>query len=227
MSTNCIFMLIVVLVSLLSVNGEQNKTKDEDMCGVITNILCVKDLLADIAKAAKDIRKTANEIEQKVFKKDLNKLHLITTIIGKRSALHSSFPTSKHHMHSLTMSNIDKDDFIRLIKEQHYAIGYLYNSIESLHYIQSTSGKKFDNLFNKTQKNLKKNILCNYIDILRVYSENWFTIDQINGIQITETREHELSLSEYNSYSIIIAELITKWMRCIENVINNLKYKLI
>ncbi|CAF4491086.1 unnamed protein product [Rotaria sp. Silwood2] len=130
-------------------------------------------------------------------------------------------------MHSLTMSNIDKDDFIRLIKEQHYAIGYLYNSIESLHYIQSTSGKKFDNLFNKTQKNLKKNILCNYIDILRVYSENWFTIDQINGIQITETREHELSLSEYNSYSIIIAELITKWMRCIENVINNLKYKLI
>ncbi|CAF1403238.1 unnamed protein product [Rotaria sp. Silwood1] len=212
---------------LLSVNGEQNKKTDENICGIITHILCIKDLLTNITTAAKDIRKTAIELEQKIFQQDQTKLRLLTNIQDKRAILRSTFPTSDYHLQLLTMNNIDKEDFIHLIKEQYFAIGYLYNSLQNLRYIQSTLGKQFDNLFNQTQTILQKDILCNYMNILRVYSENWSTIDQINGIDITETQMHELSSLEYNSYLIIIVQLISKWMRCIKDVIDTLEYKLI
>ncbi|CAF0795816.1 unnamed protein product [Rotaria sordida] len=98
---------------------------------------------------------------------------------------------------------------------------------KNVRYIQSILGKQFDNLFNKTQIILQNDILCNYINILYVYSKNWLTIDQINGIQITEIRKHELLSLEYNSYSIIIVQLINQWMGCIEDIIDNLENKLI
>ncbi|CAF0859642.1 unnamed protein product [Rotaria sordida] len=97
---------------------------------------------------------------------------------------------------------------------------------KNLRYIQSILSKQFDNLFNKTQIILQNDILCNYINILYVYSKNWLTIDQINGIQITEIRKHELLSLEYNSYSIIIVQLINQWMGCIEDIIDNLENKL-
>ncbi|CAF4002673.1 unnamed protein product [Rotaria sordida] len=75
--------MIIVLILLLSVNGEQNKKEDEDIYGLIINILCIKDLLTNIAKAAKDIRKITNEVEQKIFQQDPTKLRLMKTIEHK------------------------------------------------------------------------------------------------------------------------------------------------
>ncbi|CAF0745544.1 unnamed protein product [Rotaria sordida] len=75
--------MIIVLILLLSVNGEQNKKEDEDIYGLIINILCIKDLLTNIAKAAKDIRKITNEVEQKIFQQDPIKLRLMKTIKHK------------------------------------------------------------------------------------------------------------------------------------------------
>ncbi|CAF0795839.1 unnamed protein product [Rotaria sordida] len=77
--------MMIVLILFLSVNGEQNKKEDEDIYGLITNtnILCIRDLLTNIAKAAKDIRKITNEIEQKIFQQDPTKLRLMKTIKHK------------------------------------------------------------------------------------------------------------------------------------------------
>ncbi|CAF4030612.1 unnamed protein product [Rotaria sordida] len=75
--------MMIVLILFLSVNGEQNKKEDEDIYGLITNILCIKVLLTNIAKAAKDIRKITNEIEQKIFQQDPTKLRLMKTIEHK------------------------------------------------------------------------------------------------------------------------------------------------
>jgi hypothetical protein len=51
---------------LSSVNGQEQTRTQDDMCGAIVDTICVKDKLFDIAKAAKNIHKMANEIEDKI-----------------------------------------------------------------------------------------------------------------------------------------------------------------
>jgi hypothetical protein len=49
-----------------SVNGQEQTRTEDDMCAAMVETLCVKDMLSDIAKAAKDVHKMANEIERTI-----------------------------------------------------------------------------------------------------------------------------------------------------------------
>jgi hypothetical protein len=77
MSTCNVFMFLLTSILLLSVYGEQGKTKHEDTCGPIVEVLCVKESLNNIVKAAKEIRVIADEIEGIVVNMILIKLFLI------------------------------------------------------------------------------------------------------------------------------------------------------
>ncbi len=56
-------MFIVVTIQLLSVNGGRQKKQEEGRLCCSRNVLCVKDVLAKIFNATKDIRDMANTIE--------------------------------------------------------------------------------------------------------------------------------------------------------------------
>lgn len=63
------FVLVVVIV-LVSVNGEQDKKSDQEMCGTILNVLCVKTTLEEIAAATNAVQKLAIEMKHKIVKYD-------------------------------------------------------------------------------------------------------------------------------------------------------------
>ncbi len=66
MTKYSVLVFIVVMKLLSSVNGQEQTRTEDDMCGGIPDTLCVKDMLSNIAKAAKNIHKMANEIEDKI-----------------------------------------------------------------------------------------------------------------------------------------------------------------
>jgi hypothetical protein len=56
-------MFIVLTIQLLSVNGGRQKKQEEGRLCYSHDVLCVKDVLAKIFSATKDIRDMANAIE--------------------------------------------------------------------------------------------------------------------------------------------------------------------
>lgn len=111
------------------------------------------------------------------------------------------------------------------MREEHAAVSYLYNSINSLLNANSTTNERFEERFNRIQTILRKEIFCNYLNILRVYSKTWLPIYQISSIKLPQTEKNGLSSLEYNSYSIVVLKLVIQWMQSIEHLIGNFKYK--
>ncbi len=66
---NCnIITLTVMSIVILSVYGQREKKKDDDLCPIIGATLCVKDVLLNIVDAAKNINGAAYKIEQDIVK---------------------------------------------------------------------------------------------------------------------------------------------------------------
>jgi hypothetical protein len=114
-----------------------------------------------------------------------------------------------------------------LLKEENYAIIYLINSIGNLLGEKSTFGQNANDLFTKAQTILQKQILCNYRNILHVYSENRVPDHQITGIRIPKTRKRDLLSFTYNTYSTIIIRLTRGWIERIDDFIDNLENELV
>jgi hypothetical protein len=110
--------------------------------------------------------------------------------------------------------------------EEHDAVSYLYYSIDNL-LRQSFFDHEYDSLFDGILQNFQHNMLCNYRNILRVYSENWQPASPVNSIQLLQTTKRDISSSDYRAYSIIILELLRQWLEKIDNVLNNLENKII
>ena len=76
MMKGSIFIFNVVSILLLSVNGYPQWNNNEDLCGPIVNILCVRDVLLSIAAAATKIHEMANTVERKIVNMIFQKLFL-------------------------------------------------------------------------------------------------------------------------------------------------------
>lgn len=109
--------------------------------------------------------------------------------------------------------------------EGHDAVSYFYYSIENL-LRESFFDHEYDELFDTIVQNLRHNMLCNYRNILHVYSENWQPISPINSIRLLPTQKRDITSFDYRTYAIIILESLRQWMERIENVLNNLENKL-
>ncbi|CAF1443984.1 unnamed protein product [Rotaria magnacalcarata] len=211
-----------MVIDVMSANAEQNKKKDEHICSSIVNVLCVTDILTDIAKAAKKVQQLATDIDNKIFQYDPTKLSLLANKIEKMLLLAPTFPATTYHREQIWKNNVERENFIHIIREEHYAISFIYQSIQNLHHTESTLGKTLDTLLNKTQLILRKDMFCNYVYILRVYLADWLSIEEINGIKLPKDEKRELSSFEYNTYAAIVVQLLINWTRSIESLLSNL-----
>ncbi len=69
-------------------------------------------------------------------------------------------------------------------------------------------------------------ILCNYRNILHVYSATWLSIDEINGIQILKTRKRTAPSLVYNGHSIIVIKLLQEWIKNVNEFVTTIQSKL-
>ncbi len=65
MSNPVIFILIIVILQLLYLNGELLKKNEQPLC-ITTDVLCVKDVILKILKAEKNVAAVADGIEQSI-----------------------------------------------------------------------------------------------------------------------------------------------------------------
>jgi hypothetical protein len=108
-----------------------------------------------------------------------------------------------------------------LIKEENYAFSYLYNSINNILKMENVFRIPIDESFKNISNILRKNILCNYRNILHVYSEVWIDPDKISGLQI-----RNVTSFVHNTYSIVIARLLRRWIERTDYTINNFESRL-
>ncbi len=113
-----------------------------------------------------------------------------------------------------------------MIQEENYAFSFLYNSINNILKTENLFRGRTEKSFNKTLNILRKNILCNYRNILHVYSARWFSIDEINGIQILNPRKQYASSFVYNGYSMIVIRLLQEWIKNINEFVADIEKKL-
>ena len=110
--------------------------------------------------------------------------------------------------------------------EEHDAVSYLYYSIKNL-LRESFFDHEYDDLLDEILQHLQHNMLCNYRNILRVYSETWQPNSSTNSIQFSQIRKRDISSFDYRTYAIIILESLRQWTERITDVLHNLENKLI
>jgi hypothetical protein len=109
-----------------------------------------------------------------------------------------------------------------LIQEENSAISYLYKSIKNLLQTGSMWSPSIDTEFQKLSSLLQNRLLCNYRNILDVYSETWLSINDINGIQ-----PRNITSISYNTYSVVIIQLLRQWIQHIDIFVVNIQSKLV
>jgi len=83
------------------------------MCGTLRNVLNVKDVLMDMATAAKSIDRKANEI-QKYIENETQIVDTLNRYVNSEMDyiyIGSQLPTSEYHVQFLQLNNIDKVSF--------------------------------------------------------------------------------------------------------------------
>lgn len=84
-----------------------------------------------------------------------------------------------------------------------------------------------DDLFEELEDILQNQFLCQYRNILYVYSDPWITPNRMDSLQFRKNQHFELSSINYYSYSIILSEITRGWMDTIENLLLHLDVKLL
>jgi hypothetical protein len=113
-----------------------------------------------------------------------------------------------------------------LIEEEHYAVTFLYNSVKNLRSTRSTARVNTDDLLDEIQTILQTKMICNYRNILRVYSGSRLSFYHKNGIRLSKTRKREVTSKTFNGYSVIISRLSRAWMTNILSFINDVHNKI-
>ncbi len=110
-----------------------------------------------------------------------------------------------------------------MIKEENYAFGYLYNSIENILEMENIFVFPTNESLKKILFILGKDILCNYQNILHVYSEAWLSPNKINGLKILDRSSFSFM---HRAHSIVITRLLHQWIEHTDNAINMLESKI-
>jgi hypothetical protein len=112
-----------------------------------------------------------------------------------------------------------------LIQEENYAFSFLYNSINNILKMENPFRGPTEKSFKNISNTLRKNILCNYRNILHVYSARWFSIDEINGIQMSNPHKQHAPSLVYNGYSMIVIRLLQEWIKNVNEFAVNIEKK--
>jgi hypothetical protein len=100
--------LIIHVSIVLAWPVDQQQSKTDDMCEILPNVLSVKDVLKNIATAAKSIDRKANEIQKSVESKTQT-LHTLDAYVNREmDSILSQLPTSEYHVQFFQLNNIDK-----------------------------------------------------------------------------------------------------------------------
>ncbi|CAF1306567.1 unnamed protein product [Rotaria sp. Silwood1] len=213
-------------ILFLSVYSQIKIKQDDDLCPKIIGILCVKNVLLDIARTADEINIIAHKMEQDISEYEPTPMTLNDYINDKMKHIQSSKPKSYYHEQFMNIqNNINKTDFLHLLQEEYYAFSYLYNSIQRILKIGNLFSTSMDESFEEILNNLQKNILCKYRSIFNVYSELWLPIDKIHGMEILISRKRNAPSFLYNAYSMIIIRLLYEWIENVNNIASNIDSK--
>ncbi|CAF1056771.1 unnamed protein product [Rotaria sordida] len=223
--SNMNILLIILMLILFISQSDEQQLKNDDMCNLTREILCVKDVLKDIVTMIENINQTINKIQKYILSKiiKVNKFdHYITHEID---LINSYLPISKYHVNFFQMNNIHKKYLINLFLEAHNAMSFYHNSINDILNMNDTSSLIIDNWFNQIQYNLRYEIICQYRNILNIYSHEWTLINQINRIKFSTIKYQSSPSIIHDVHSIINIQLLQKWIQKIHSVINNLETK--
>ncbi|CAF1029444.1 unnamed protein product [Adineta ricciae] len=221
------FKLIVVSILVLGylVSLSEHQPINKDQCKTHHGILCVRDELKNIMnEARKIVRKTV--IIEEYIKDTIIIDKLYQTVAMEVNETQSSQPSSEWHVHFLAQPNIDKKSLIKLLWEAHNAMLHLANSIDEVHSPKDAHAKASDSILDEIQKELKYEMVCRYRNILNVYVEQLEPVfeskDRIEFSWISGASRSVV----HDVRSLVMVVYIRKWMKLVDDVVEQLGRKL-
>jgi hypothetical protein len=231
-------------MTIICINAaDQHRTKTDDMCSTIRNVLCVKDVLMMIATVAKSINRTGNEIEKNILNNGIDET-LERHVNFEMGLIQSHLPIPQYHVQFFQLNNIEQVCFFissitfrskiisfsqeylgDLFLEAHYAMSFYYNSIEDLLSKKHPFTTTTDSWFKQIHDNLKNEMICRFRSILNVYGHEWPSISQVKRIEFSRRKYRDASALAHETQSIVIIRLLREWMQRIHSVIINLESK--
>ena len=104
---------------------------------------------------------------------------------------------------------------------------FYYKSIEDIINLKNIFAVTVDDWFGQIQKELRWEVICEYRRILDVYSIQWPLINEIPRIQFSPKIFRTSPSLIHNVHSVVIARLLREWMHRINEVMINMKMKLL
>ncbi|CAF1306549.1 unnamed protein product [Rotaria sp. Silwood1] len=225
-SNMTILLIILILILFISQSNEQ-QLKNDDICNPTREVLCIKDILKDISIIAVTINETINNIQKHISSKTINIEKFDRYVAHQMDSINSYLPIPKYHVHFFRMNNIHKKYLVHLCLEAHDAISFYYNSINDILNMNDASSSITDAWLNQIQSNIRYKIICEYRNILYVYSHEWKSINQTNRIKYSTINHPTTPSIVHDVYTIINVRLLDEWMLKIHSVINNLETKFV
>ncbi|CAF2955754.1 unnamed protein product [Rotaria sp. Silwood2] len=88
--------------------SNEEQAENDNMCNLTRGILCVNDVLNEIAATTENLNQTINEIKKHILRNASIVDKIIRYVKFQMQSIDSQIPTLKYHMHFFRMSNIDK-----------------------------------------------------------------------------------------------------------------------
>ncbi|UJR12627.1 hypothetical protein I4U23_016802 [Adineta vaga] len=202
-------------------------TVNDHLCRRFSTVLCVKDVLDKIQLRSKQIIRTALDIEKEIFSHERTPDMLNQYVHFLMAQVEESAPTHQQSSQFFHLNNIDKNMFINLLTEMHFAMSYLYNSINSVLEYNDIFKIKVDKNFSYIRVNLEE-IICNMRHILDTYSCKWSSVDQAGHTNFTNLgKDFRSPTFVHNVHSVILVKLLRGWMTTLDSVFYGLESKII
>jgi hypothetical protein len=114
----------------------------------------------------------------------------------------------------------------RLLVEAHDALLFFSNSIDDLHGLEGLFGEVTDDRFEKVQSQLRYGMVCQYRNVLHVYSQSWVSTSELAGRMKFSGKWHLSQSQVHDVRSVVIARHVRRWMEGIIEVLENVEAKL-
>ncbi|CAF1378620.1 unnamed protein product [Rotaria sordida] len=149
-----------------------NKRTHYGFCKVTGTTLCVENHLIEIAKSANTIVPTLVEVEKDIIDIEKHNGKFNEYIEYAMKQIATRLPTHHYSHRFFNQNNIDQTELIHLLKENHNAMMFYYNSINDILESNSLFRHEITSLLRMIPPILKDDVICNYQLVLRIYSNN-------------------------------------------------------
>ncbi|CAF2992089.1 unnamed protein product [Rotaria socialis] len=215
---NIVLIVFASSLFVLQINAEQ---EHDDMCRLVRDVLCVKDVLMIIAMTTRSMERTINKTQVDIAGRIGNNDTANRYVKYQVGNIDSQLPTPKYHTHFFQLNNINKKYLVHLFSEAHDAMSFYYNTIQDILNVSDTSStndlKDIQNILNK--------MICQYRSVLHVYLHGWTTIDRIKSVEFSKISSHISQTFLNDAHSMIIIDILRTWMDKIHSVIHNIEAK--